>query len=173
VIVRAFDIVLSLPPLLIAIVLVSGLDRSRIALVVSVALVFTPRIGRVVRGATQGVVTNDYVSAAQARGERTAWILGREVLPNIAAPAIVDYALRLTWAILFISTLNFLGLGEQPPSSDWGLMIAQSRASIGVAPLATLAPAAGIVALAVSINLIGDALTKFLNPEANRPGVRV
>jgi peptide/nickel transport system permease protein len=170
---RAFDIVLSLPPLLIVIVLVSGLDRSRIALVASVALVFAPRIGRVVRGATQGVVTNDYISAAQARGERTAWILGREVLPNIAAPTIVDYALRLTWAILFVSTLNFLGLGEQAPSSDWGLMIAQSRASIGVAPLATLAPAAGIVGLAVSVNLVADALTKFLNPEANRAGVRV
>lgn len=173
VIVRIFDILLSLPPLLIVIVLISGFDKSRIALIVSVALVFAPRIGRVVRGATQGVVTNEYISAAQARGERTAWILGREVLPNVAAPAIVDYALRLTWAILFISTLNFLGLGEQAPSSDWGLMIAQSRASIGIAPLATLAPAAGIVALAVSVNLIADALTRYLNPDANRPGVRV
>jgi peptide/nickel transport system permease protein len=125
-------------------------------------------MGRVVRGATQAVVTNDYVAAAQARGERTSAIVVREVLPNIAAPAIADFALRITYAVIFVSTLNFLGLGAQPPKPDWGLMVAESRSFISVAPWATLAPAIGIAALSISFNFLADALTRHLTRESAR-----
>lgn len=166
VIARLLDLMLALPGLLIVLVLIAGLGRSTLVLILSVAIVFIAGSGRLVRGATQTVVTNDYVSAAQARGERTISILGREVLPNIAGPMIADFSLRLTWAILFVATLNFLGLGEQPPSSNWGLMVSQGSAYLSVAPLQSLAPAAGIALLAVSFNLIADALTHHLTPEA-------
>ena len=168
VITRAFDLLLTLPPLLLVLVIIAGLGTSRIVLVLTVALVFLPRMGRVVRGATQAVVTNDYVAAAQARGERTSAIVMREVLPNIAAPAIADFALRITYAVIFVSTLNFLGLGAQPPKPDWGLMVAESRSFISVAPWATLVPAIGIAALSISFNFIADALTRHLTRETAR-----
>jgi peptide/nickel transport system permease protein len=165
---RTFDLLLTLPPLLLVLVLIAGLGTSSIVLIITVALVFIPRVGRVVRGATQAVVTSDYVAAAQARGERTGAILGREVLPNIAAPAIADFALRITYGVIFVATLNFLGLGAQPPDPDWGLMVADSRGYLAAQPWATLAPAAGIAALSVAFNLIADALTRHLTRESTR-----
>lgn len=173
VITRLFDLLLTLPPLLLVLVIIAGLGTSKLVLIVTVALVFVPRVGRVLRGATQAVVTNDYVAAAQARGERTDSILVREVLPNIAAPAIADFALRITYAVIFVATLNFLGLGAQPPQPDWGLMVAESRNFLSVQPTATLAPAAGIAALSISFNLIADALTRHLTREAARGVVPV
>jgi peptide/nickel transport system permease protein len=170
---RTFDLLLTLPPLLLVLVIIAGLGTSSVVLILTVALVFLPRVGRVVRGATQAVVTNDYVAAAQARGERTHAILVREVLPNIAAPAIADFALRITYAIIFVATLNFLGLGAQPPAPDWGLMVAESRNFLSVQPWATMAPAAGIAALSISFNLIADALTRHLTREAARGVVPV
>lgn len=165
---RTFDLLLTLPPLLLVLVIIAGLGTSRVVLVLTVALVFLPRMGRVVRGATQAVVTNDYVAAAQARGERTSAIVVREVLPNVAAPAIADFALRITYAVIFVSTLNFLGLGAQPPKPDWGLMVAESRTFIAVAPWATLAPAIGIAALSIAFNFVADALTRHLTRETAR-----
>ena len=172
IITRSFDLLLTLPPLLIVLVIIAGLGTSSVVLVVTVALVFLPRMGRVVRGATQAVVTNDYVAAAQARGERTSAIVVREVLPNIAAPAIADFALRITYAVIFVATLNFLGFGAQPGGKpDWGVMVAESRSFIAVAPWATLAPAFGIAALSISLNFIADALTRHLTRESARGAV--
>lgn len=168
IITRLFDLLMSLPPLLLVLVLIAGFGTSMPVLIVTVALVFTPRMGRVIRGASQAVVTSDYVGAAQARGETTAAILVREVLPNAAAPVIADTALRLTYAIIFVATLNFLGLGVQPPSSDWGLMVSEARTFVAVAPWAVLAPAAGIAALSISFNLIADALTHHITRDTQR-----
>jgi peptide/nickel transport system permease protein len=97
-----------------------------------------------------------------ARGESTRWILRREVLPNIAAPMIGAFSLYLTSGIVFVSTLSFLGLGDQPPSSSWGLMVAESRGFVLVNPLATLAPAVGIAAVSVSFMLIADAIARHV-----------
>jgi len=165
---RTFDLLLALPPLLIVLVIIAGAGSSTWVLVLTVALVFIPRVGRIMRGATQAVVTNDYVAAAQARGEATTAIILREVLPNIAAPAIAEFALRLTYAIIFVATLNFLGLGAQPPDADWGLMVAEGRAYITVSPWATLLPAAGIAALSIATNLIADAITRHIARDTTR-----
>ena len=165
---RAFDLLLALPPLLLTLVIIAGAGTSKTILVLTVALVFAPRIGRVVRGATQSVVTHDYIAAAQARGERTPQILVREVMPNAAAPLLAEFALRLTYAILFVASLNFLGLGVQPPNADWGLMIADGRGFISVNPWATFAPALGIAALSVSFNLLSDATTRYVTRDAGR-----
>jgi peptide/nickel transport system permease protein len=173
VITRTFDLLLTLPPLLLVLVIIAGLGKSSVVLVLTVALVFLPRVGRIVRGATQAVVTQDYVAAAQARGEHTHSILAREVLPNIAAPAIADFALRITYGVIFVATLNFLGLGAQPPDPDWGLMVADGRAYLSVAPLATLGPATGIALLSIAFNLVADALTRHLTREASRGVVPV
>ena len=112
------------------------------------------------RGATQGVASTEYVQAAQARGEPTMAIVIREILPNIAPTAFVEFAVRLTYAIIFVATLNFLGLGAQPPSPNWGLMVSESRTTFVTDPIATLAPALAIGLVSVGISLIADAVTQ-------------
>jgi peptide/nickel transport system permease protein len=163
--IRGIDVFLTVPPLLLVLVLIAGLGSSEIVLGFTLVLVYAPRVARIARGATQGVVTSEYVSAAQARGERTLWILWREILPNISSPLIADFALRVTYGVIFIATLNFLGLGVQPPDADWGVMVAEGRGFINIVPTATLAPAAAIALLSISLNLFADALTQHANRE--------
>ena len=155
---RIFDILLTVPPLLIVLVLVARVGPSDVVVATTVAIIFAPRTGQVVRGAAQGICRLEFVDAAIARGERTAVILWREVLPNIAGPVVADLALRLTYAIIFVSTLSFLGVGAQPPSSNWGLMVSDAENRLSQAPLLMLAPAGCIVILSISLNLIADAL---------------
>ncbi|MFT3874155.1 MAG: ABC transporter permease [Nocardioides sp.] len=165
VIARLFDILLTFPPLLLVLVVVAGLGSSSVVIVLTVAAVFAPRAGRVCRGAAQVVCLQDYVVAAQARGERDSSVMLHEVLPNIAAPMLSDYALRITYAIVFVATLNFLGLGAQPPNPDWGLMIAENRQILPVAPLSVLAPAAAIAVLGVGLNLVAETLARSWSAE--------
>lgn len=159
---KLFDIVLTLPPLLIVLVIIGGLGASNTVLIITVALVYAPGLGRVVRGTAQQVIVQPYVLSAQARGERDLVIIFREVLPNVTGPALAEFGLRLTYGILFVATLSFLGLGVQPPAPDWGLMVAENRGLITVAPWGTMLPALGITLLAVALNLSADALSRVL-----------
>jgi peptide/nickel transport system permease protein len=159
---KVFDVILTLPPLLIVLVIIGGLGSSNTVLIITVALVYAPGMGRVVRGTAQSVIVNPYVLSAQARGERDLSIIFREVLPNVTGPTLAEFGLRLTYGILFVATLSFLGLGVQPPASDWGLMVAENRGLITVAPWGTMLPALGITALAVALNLSADALSRVL-----------
>jgi peptide/nickel transport system permease protein len=143
---KVFDVILTMPPLLIVLVIIGGLGSSDTVLIITVALVYAPGMGRVVRGTAQSVIVNPYVLSAQARGERDLSIIYREVLPNVTGPTLAEFGLRLTYGILFVATLSFLGLGVQPPASDWGLMVAENRGLITVAPWGTLLPALGITA---------------------------
>ena len=165
---RLFDALMSLPPLLIVLVVINAAGASDFVLIATVGIIFAPRVGRVARGAVQGVVTMSYIAAAEARGESVAAILIREIAPNIAGPMIADIALRVSYGVIFVATLNFLGLGAQPPSPDWGLSVASSRVFLAAQPIATLAPAAAIAAVAVAFNLCADTLSKHLTRE--RPG---
>ncbi|HMJ94913.1 MAG TPA: ABC transporter permease [Thermoleophilaceae bacterium] len=168
VITRTFDFLAALPPLLLVLLLVAGLGTSDLVVTATVAIVFLPRIGRLVRGTAQAVTKNDYVKAAEARGERTVTILWRELAPNIAGPAIADFSLRLTYGVMFVASLNFLGLGVQPPSPNWGVMINEYRTFLSYNPLATIVPAVGIVFLSVAFNLLADALTRRYQPGLTR-----
>jgi peptide/nickel transport system permease protein len=112
-------------------------------------------------------VTTDYVAAAEARGESTTYIIVHELLPNIASVAIANFALFLTYGIVFVSTISFLGLGAQPPSSDWGLMVASSTGFITTNPWAALGPAVGIAGLSLAFMLIGDAVTRHLTRDVD------
>jgi peptide/nickel transport system permease protein len=163
---RVFDILLTLPPLLIALAVIAGFGSSVLVLLLTVAVVFAPQIGRVTRGATAAVVTADYVQAARARGERRLTIAVREIAPNIMAPVVSDLALRVTYGVIFVASLNFLGLGAQPPSSDWGLSIANSLGFVQVQPYASLAPVFGVAALSVGLNLIADSMMRYLGNDS-------
>jgi peptide/nickel transport system permease protein len=162
---RVIDVFLSLPPLLIVLVVIATAGASSGVVILSVALVYSPRVARVLRGATQGVATQEYILAAQARGERTLAILLRELLPNIAPTVLVEFAVRLTYVIIFVTTLNFLGLGVQPPSPNWGRMLFEARNTIVTNPVAAIAPAAALGALSVGIGLIADAVTRSMGLE--------
>jgi peptide/nickel transport system permease protein len=157
---RLFDLFLAIPSLLIVLVVITRVGTSWPAIVIVVALVFAPRAGRVVRGATQAVVSNEYVTVARLRGDPVSWVVLRELLPNAAPVIIANFCLYLTYSIIFVSTLSFLGLGAQPPSADWGLMVSTSRQFIGANPWATLVPALGIASIAIAFTLMGDALTR-------------
>jgi peptide/nickel transport system permease protein len=162
---RVIDVFLSLPPLLIVLVIIATAGASSGVVILSVALVYSPRVARVLRGATQGVATQEYILAAQARGERTLAIVLRELLPNIAPTVLVEFAVRLTYVIIFVTTLNFLGLGVQPPSPNWGRMLFEARNTIVTNPVAAIAPATALGALSVGIGLIADAVTRSMGLE--------
>jgi peptide/nickel transport system permease protein len=166
---RAADILMSIPPLLLVMVLVIALGTSDVVLIATTGIWFTPRIVRIVRAATASVCTKDYVLAARVRGESTASILWNEVTPNITGTLLAELALRLNYAIIFITTLNFLGLGVQPPSSDWGLMVSEGRAFLGHRPLISIMPAVMIGALAIGVNLVSDQIAVFLARNVQTP----
>jgi peptide/nickel transport system permease protein len=168
---RAFDVLLTMPALLLVLAVISAVGDAPAVVIATVTFVFIPRVGRVIRGATQAVVANDYVAAAQLRGEKTPSILVRDILPNIAGPAVADFALRVTFAVMFISTLNFLGIGAAPPSSAWGLMVADSRGIMRLNPWPTLAPAIGIALLAIATNLLADAFSKYVTRDRSEKAV--
>ena len=163
---RVFDILLTLPPLLIAMAVIAGFGSSVPVLVITIAVIFAPQIGRVSRGTTLAVVSSDYVEAARARGERRVTTVVREISPNIVAPVMSDLALRVTYGVIFVASLNFLGLGAQPPSSDWGLSIASSLGYVQVQPWASLAPVVGVAALSVGLNLIADSMVRYVSNDS-------
>jgi ABC-type dipeptide/oligopeptide/nickel transport system permease subunit len=169
---RTVDVMLAFPPLLFLLVLITGAGTGAGVLVAGVAAIQAPGISRIVRTATLEVSVRGYVEAAVARGERAAAVIVREVLPNILAPVLVDSGLRFTYSILIIASVNYLGLGLQPPSSDWALMISDNREYISLNVWAVLAPAAMIALLTIGINLTGDAIARSLGrsyvPRATR-----
>lgn len=163
VVARIFEFLMSLPSLLKILMLVAAFGPSTPVLIMAIAISNMPGSSRVVRGAVLSQSGVDYVQAAQARGESTISVVIREILPNIIGPITADFTLRITWGIIALSTLSFLGLGVQPPQPDWGLMIQESRTSLQQAPLVAIVPAIGIACLSVGFNLAADAIIKQFN----------
>jgi peptide/nickel transport system permease protein len=159
---RTVDVMLAFPPLLFLLILIAGIGSSVGVLILGVALIQAPAISRIVRTATLEVSVRGYVEAAIARGERPVAVVVREVLPNILGPVLVDAGLRFTFSILIIASVNFLGLGLQPPSSDWARIIGENRSYISVNAWAVVAPAAMIGILTIGVNLTGDAIARSL-----------
>jgi peptide/nickel transport system permease protein len=157
---RTVDVFLSFPALLVMLLFVTAFGGGRDVLVGAAALVLFPGVARIVRTATLEVSTKGYVEAAVARGEATAAVLTREILPNIVAPIVADVGIRFSWSIILIASVNYLGLGLKPPTADWGLMVSENREIIASNPLALLAPAAILALLIIAVNLVGDAYVR-------------
>lgn len=172
VLMRGADVLLSLPALLFLLVLVTGLGSSRAVLVIGVAIIQLPLIARIIRSATQTQSLRGFVEAAAARGERTPAILVRELLPNITPTIAADVGLRLTYSIILVASVNFLGLGLQPPDADWGLMVSENRSGLNLNPLAVLAPATLIALLTIAVNMVGDAVARSQGVSAATVGAR-
>ncbi|MFJ6295181.1 ABC transporter permease [Streptomyces griseoviridis] len=168
---RVLDAVLSVPSILALLVIVTALGTGPLVIVLAIAVVYVPQVVRVVRGAALAVVPHDYVTAARARGEGTWTVLRREVLPNITDVVCVEFAMRASWVVLLISSLSFLGFGADPPTPDWGLMVAENRTAITVVPMASLAPIVALATLVVGLNLAADGLSKAWGVDRIREGL--
>ncbi len=163
-IMRILDGLLAVPELLFTLIIVTvlggGMDRAMLA----VAIAFAPGMARIARSSVLSVRTRDYVRAAMARGESRFYIVTCEVLPNALSPVIIESTIRVSFAIMIGATLGFLGLGAQPPSTEWGLMVSEARQYMFRNPWCVAVPGAFIALSALGFNLFGDALRDALDP---------
>lgn len=162
IVMRMIDVFLVLPGIMVLLLILSGLGTSMLALIMGGALVQFPSIARFVRTAALEVSVQGYVEAAAVRGESGFATIRREVLPNIMSPIIADIGIRFTFSILLLAAANYLGLGLQPPTADWALMIGENREIVSFNVAALLAPAALIALLTIGLNLLGDGIAHRL-----------
>jgi peptide/nickel transport system permease protein len=155
---RVMDGMMSFPGLLLALLVLTTLGSNSVNIVATVGIVTMPRVARVMRSVTLSLKELEFVQSARLRGESAPYIIFREILPNTLPILGVELSVRLSYAILIVSSLGFLGMGVQPPSSDWGLMISQSRLFLTSAPWVALAPAAAVASLVVGVNLLTDGI---------------
>jgi peptide/nickel transport system permease protein len=167
-IMRTIDAVMAVPGLLLALLVVATLGAGELNAALAIAIAFAPGMARITRSVALAARRMDYVNAAIARGEGGGWIVFREMLPNVAAPVVIETTIRVAFAVMLFATLSFLGLGAQPPASDWGLMIAEARPYLHQAPWVTIAPGAAIALTAIGFNLLGDGLRDAMNPRDER-----
>jgi peptide/nickel transport system permease protein len=170
VVMRIVDALLSVPSILALLVVVTVFDSGLWVIVLAVTVIYAPAVTRVVRGAARTVITQDYVTAARARGEKPLSIVFREIVPNVTDVVLVEYAMRASWIVLLISTLSFLGFGANPPTPDWGLMVQENRTALTVVPWGTLAPVVALATLVIGLNLSADGLSKSLGVDRAQKG---
>jgi len=162
VVMRFVDALLSFPSIFIYLLVISVLGSSNTILILVLSITNGISIIRIARGATLSFVARDFITAARARGERTATVVLRELLPNVLDVLLVEYAMRWSWMLLYFSSLSFLGFGVTPPTPDWGLMIAENRSRLAIAPWGSIFPMIALGVLVIGINLAADALAKAM-----------
>ena len=153
---RVNDAILSLPTLMMGLIVVAALGSSKTVLIGTAAVIYATSVFRIARALGQDIMVQDFVEAAQARGEGIWWIIKSEVLPNAAMPLATDFGLRLVFVVLFVSSMSFLGLGVPPPESDWGSMVRENLAGLPYDSYAAIWPALAIASFTIAINLIVD-----------------
>ena len=165
---RVVDAMLALPSLFMYLLVISALGSSNTVLILMLAIRSGISIVRIARSATLDFVARDFITAARARGERTWNVVLRELLPNVLDVLMVQWAMRWSWMLLSFSGLSFLGFGITPPTPDWGLMIAENRTRLAMAPWASVFPMLALSTLVIGINLAADALAKAVGLDRSR-----
>ncbi|NDJ59521.1 MAG: ABC transporter permease [Chloroflexi bacterium] len=163
-IMRLIDVLLAFPSILLALAIVAVLGRDLRNVMLAVGIAALPVYTRVVRASTLSIKQTDYITAAQAIGSSSWRILVAHILPNVLAPIIVISTNGIASAIIAGAALSFLGLGQQPPDPEWGLMLSQGREYIRVAWWVTAFPGLAIMITVLAINLLGDGLRDVLDP---------
>ncbi|ACM30672.1 ABC transporter permease [Agrobacterium sp. SHOUNA12C] len=153
---RLNDLAMAIPTLILALVVLAVLPKTMIVLILVMAGLDATRVFRVSRALASDLVTLDYVEVARLRGEGWGWIIFREILPNALSPLLAEFGLRFAFAILFLSTLSFLGLGVQPPIADWGSLVKENKDGLVFGVFAALIPGAAIAILVICVNLVVD-----------------
>lgn len=165
---RLMDVLFSFPSIVLAILIVSIIGAGFTSIVLAIALVQTPIFARLVRGSTLSVKNIEYVHAAEAGGASTWRILRRHVLPNVAAPILVQLALSMSGAITMEAALSYLGLGAVPPTPSLGSMLSENRSSMEIAPWTVLYPGIALAVIVLCINMFGDAVRDYMDPRIRK-----
>jgi peptide/nickel transport system permease protein len=153
---RIVDVLMSIPVLIFALMLLAMAGKSVWNLIFILALLDSTRVFRLARNTALSVAVQDFVESARLRGEGMWWIVLREIVPNILPPLIAEFGLRFSFVFLTIAALSFLGVGIQPPTADWGSMVAESKTLINFGKPQPLIPAAAIALLTVAVNFVVD-----------------
>jgi peptide/nickel transport system permease protein len=165
---RTADILFAFPAILLALAIVTALGSGWVNTAIAIAIVYVPIFARVARGPVLALRDADFIRAGRVLGFSTPRLLFRHILPNVAAPVIVQVTLALSWAILTEASLSFLGLGTQPPEASLGLMVSDSRQLAAQYWWTLAAPAAVITLAVIGLNLLGDGLRDALDPTRAR-----
>ncbi|HEX2889270.1 ABC transporter permease [Vineibacter terrae] len=166
--IRLFDIVFALPTILFAIALVAYLGPSTRNLILTIAVLYIPRVAMVARAPTLSIKTREYVLAARMFGSGLPWVLRKHILPNIAGPMLVEASLLLSTALLTEAALSFLGLGIQPPEPSWGADLGKGREFMELGVYQALFPGLMIMLAVLGFNLLGDGLRDFFDPRIRK-----
>ncbi len=161
---RVMDVLFAFPAVLLAILVVSIVGAGFTSIVIAIATVYTPIFSRVVRASTLAVKNVEFVQAGVAAGATTSRIMVRHVLPNIAAPILVQLALSLSGAVILEAALSYLGLGAVPPTPSLGSMLSENRTYMELAPWTVLYAGLALGLLVLAINIFGDAVRDLLDP---------
>ena len=161
-IMRTVDTFLAIPFMIFLLLIIASFGNEPLVMILTLGFFYGIGVVRLARAATLDEVVKDYVQSARARGESTLSIVLKEILPNVRDVLLVESAMRWSWMLLAFSALSFLGFGVTPPTPDWGLMIANARIYMPLAPWPVLAPMIALSSLIIGINLVADALAKAL-----------
>jgi len=162
VIMRLNDVALAFPQILLALLVLTAVDQpSWYVIVLLVGVSHAPRVARLARGVALGIVSRDYVTAAEALGESRVRVVLAEVLPNMNAPLLAEAGLRLTYSIGLIAGIGFLGFASNPSAADWGYMINENRLALLVQPWGVLAPVIIIGVFTIGTNLMADGIAQL------------
>ena len=153
---RVVDTLMAIPQLVFALLLLTIVGTNVVNLILVIALLYSPLVFRLARAVAGNIVVMDYIEAARLRGEKTSYLIVREILPNATAPLVAEFGLRFCFVFLAISALSFLGLGIQPPTADWGSMVRENATLISFGEITPLIPAAAIALLTVAVNFVVD-----------------
>lgn len=162
VVMRFFDSLLAIPALLLALLLLGTIGQAAWSVAIVILVVYSPIVARVVRSVVLGVKVKGFVEISRLQGEGLGWILFREILPSVSPALAVEAALRFSYAIFLVASLGFLGVGVQPPSPNWGLMVKEARQYVTQVPWAMYFPVAAISLLVIGVNLMADGLRRVL-----------
>ena len=160
IIMRALDVILSFPQVLLSLVVISMFGPSNVLIICTVGLSTTPRIARIIRGAAISVVEREFISAAEALGETRKRVVFAEVLPNVTSSLLVEMNLRLTYSVGLIASLAFLGFTPEPNAANWGLMIQENRVALTEQPWGVILPTVALALMTIGTGLVGDGLSR-------------
>lgn len=164
IIMRLMDILFAFPGILLAMLIIAVTGTGLRNVVIAISIWQIPTFARIVRGSVLSVKNQEYITALRSEGASDATIMFKHILPNCLAPIIVNGTMRLGSAILSTASLSFIGLGAQPPSPEWGAIIADGQALMYSAPLVTIIPGIAIMLVIFSFNVLGDGLRDALDP---------
>jgi peptide/nickel transport system permease protein len=169
VIMRVADVILSFPQIVFALLLLSLLGPKLWLITLAVGVSHAPQVARVLRSATLDLAERDFVRAAELQGMRPAKVMRKEILPNLVSPLMVEVGLRLTYSIVIMAGLAFLGFGQAPPAANWGTMINENRDGLTVNPWAVVVPVLLIALLTIGTNMFTDAFARTAIGVDRRP----